>query len=108
MKMLLVGVVGVLVLAPLLSTWYVWIARDNLIILSLDRGALVEDGVMMAMVCGEGSGKEILDKVPPNGSVGPWTKGGTVRGDCDIWYHHTERYSRCGTSEVIFDDPRPC
>jgi len=71
MQTLLVGAVGTLVLAALLSSWYLWLARDNLIILCLDRGALVENGVMMAMVCGEGSGKKILDKIPPNGSFGP-------------------------------------
>jgi len=38
MKMLLVGAVGALILAALLSSW-LWLARDNLIILSLDRGA---------------------------------------------------------------------
>jgi hypothetical protein len=108
MKTLLVGAAGAFILSALLVSGYLWLARDNLIILSLDRGALVENGVMMAMVCGDGSGKELLDKAPPDGNVGPWTKGRTVRGDCDIWYHHTERYSRCGTSEVIFDDPRPC
>jgi len=37
MKMLLVGAVGALILAALLSSW-LWLARDNLIILSLDRG----------------------------------------------------------------------
>jgi hypothetical protein len=73
-KMLLAGAVGVLILSALLVSGYLWFARNNLIILSLDRGALVEDGVMMAMVCGEESGREILDKVPPNGSFGPWTK----------------------------------
>jgi hypothetical protein len=108
MRTLLTGAVGALILSALLVSGYLWLARDNLIILSLDRGALVEDGVMMTMVCGKGSGKEVLDKVPLNGSLGPWTKGRTVRGDCDIWYHHTPNYRRCGTSEVIFDDPRPC
>jgi hypothetical protein len=76
MKMFLAGAVGTLVLSALLVSGYLLLARDNLIILGLDRGALVEDGVMMAMVCGEGSGREVLDKVPPNGSVGPWTKDG--------------------------------
>jgi hypothetical protein len=66
MKTLLAGVAGAFIRSALLVSGYLWLARDNLIILSLDRGALVENGVMMAMVCGEGSSREILDKVPPN------------------------------------------
>ena len=109
MYRILLGAIGALVLSALLVSGYLWLARENLIILSLDRGALVKNGVMLATYCGKGSGKEMLDKVPPDGSSGPWTKGRTVRGDCDIWYHHTNRYSRCGrTDEVIFDEPRPC
>jgi hypothetical protein len=109
MKMFLMGAVAALLLSALLVSGYLFVSKENRIVLILDSGALVENGVMMTMFCGKGSGKELLDKVPPDGNVGPWTKGRTVRGDCDIWYHHTERYSRCGrTDKVIFDEPRPC
>ena len=101
--------VGALVLsALLLVSGYLWLTRNNLIIQSLDRGALDKNGVMMATYCGSGSGNKMLDKIPPDGSSGVWTKGRTIRGNCDIWYHHTSRYQRCGTSEVTFDEPRPC
>jgi hypothetical protein len=38
MRMFLVGAVGTLVLLALLVSGYLWLARDNLIILSLDIG----------------------------------------------------------------------
>jgi hypothetical protein len=40
MKTLLAGVAGAFILSALLVSGYLWLARHNLIILSLDRGGL--------------------------------------------------------------------
>ncbi len=52
----------------------------------------------MVMLCGKGHtpggrGSEVLEKMSPDGDVGAWTRGRTVRGDCDIWYHHNLTYN---------------
>jgi len=47
---------------------------------------------MATVYCGDGSGKEMLDKVPPDGENGRWTKGRVGRGDCDVWYHHDSEF----------------
>jgi hypothetical protein len=86
MKMLLVGAVGVLALQVVLVGGYLAVNRQDPIILNPDRG-LDENGITMVMYCGEGSDREELDKVPPDGALGPWSRGRTIRGDCDIWYH---------------------
>lgn len=101
MKMSLLGVVGVLALQALLVVGYLAVSRyeyDPIVlnpdsVLNPDRKPLDKSGVAMVMFCGEGStpqgrGSEALEKVPPNGDVGSWSWGRTVRGDCDIWYHH--------------------
>ena len=49
----------------------------------------------MVMYCGESNVREELDKVPPDGGLGPWTRGRTIRGDCHIWYHHNARCHTC-------------
>jgi hypothetical protein len=58
---------------------------------------LSEDGVSMVVLCGEGNtpegrGSGVLEKMPPDGDVGTWTRGRTVRGNCGIWYHHNFLY----------------
>ena len=53
----------------------------------------------MVMYCGESNVREELDKVPPDGGLGPWTRGRTIRGDCDIWYHHNARCHTCDHSQ---------
>ena len=63
MKMLLVGAVGMLALQVVLVLWYLAASSQDPIILNPDRGNLLENGIAMAMVCGESSG--VLDKVPP-------------------------------------------
>jgi hypothetical protein len=92
MKLLLVGAVGVLALQALLVVGYLAVSRYDPIVLNPDRGRLDDSGVTMVMFCGEGRtprgrGSEVLEKVPPNGDVGSWSRGRTVRGNCDIWYH---------------------
>src|SRR5829696_4194202 len=98
MKMLLVGAVGVLALQALLVVGYLAVSRYDPIVLNPDRGRLDDSGVTMVMFCGEGRtprgrGSEVLEKVPPNGDVGSWSRGRTVRGNCDIWYHHNLAYN---------------
>jgi hypothetical protein len=67
MKMLLLGVVGVLALQALLVWGYLSVSEQGPIVLNPDRSGLVENGVMMAAFCGEGgSGKEMLDALPAN------------------------------------------
>ena len=93
MKMVLVGVVGVLVVQVLLVGGYLAVSRHDPIILNPER-KLDENGIAMVMLCGDtptisGSGSGVLDKVPPDGAYGPWSRGrANVRGACDIWYHN--------------------
>jgi len=54
--------------------------------------------VSMVVLCGqghtpEGRGSEVLSKIPPDGDVGAWTRGRTVRGSCAVWYHHNLAYN---------------
>ena len=108
--MLLVVAVGVLALQALLVTGYLAVKRDDPIVLNPDRGILSRGGVMMAVYCGRGGrGKDLLDKIPPDGWDGPWSKGRTLPGDCDIWYHHPSSWRPCepGHCRLTFDE-RPC
>ncbi len=96
--MLLLGAVGMLALQVLLVGAYLAVDSQDSIILNPESGSLQENGVTMLMFCGEnstlgGSGSGVLDNVPPDGDVGAWTKGRTVQGDCDIWYHHSLKYN---------------
>jgi hypothetical protein len=98
MKMVLVGAVGVIALQVLLVGAYLAVDSQDPIILNPESGSLQENGVTMLMFCGQnstldGSGSGVLDNVPPDGDVGAWTKGRTVQGDCDIWYHHSLLYN---------------
>jgi len=103
MKMLLVGVVGVLAFQVLLALALVLGLMSaqsyDPIILNPDK-ELSEDGIAMTMICGDGHtpggrGSEVLDKMRPSeaGHGGAWTRGRTVRGNCDIWYHHNLFYN---------------
>jgi hypothetical protein len=97
--MMLVGAVGVMVVQVVLGRSYLTVNRQDPIILNPDR-KLDENGVAMVMFCGSSadSGREVLTKVPPDRQLGPWTRGRTIRGDCDIWYHHSVLYHRGGPS----------
>jgi len=104
MKTLLMGAVGVLVLQALLFLGYLAVYGQDPIIrqdpITLNPpGGLDLNGVRMVMFCGEnsiisGSGRGMLDKVPPDGHLGPWTRGRTMQGDCTIWYHQSVLSSR--------------
>lgn len=98
-----------LVLQVLLVGGYLAAHETDPMVLNPARGGLVEEGVVMAAFCGSGSGKEMLDRIPPDGGLGPWTKGRTVQGDCTVWYHHGTLYRPCDPShaEHTFDE-RPC
>jgi hypothetical protein len=85
-KTLLVAAVGMLALQLVLVGVYLAVNRQDPIILNPDRG-LDDNGITMVMFCGQGSDREELDKVPPDGNFGPWSRGRTIRGNCDIWYH---------------------
>ena len=87
-------VVGVLIIQTLLVGAYLAVYRQDPIIPDPDRGHMVQNGVTMVMFCGAGSYRAALDKVPPNGDLGMWTRGRTVRGDCDIWYHRGALYHK--------------
>jgi hypothetical protein len=52
MKMLLLGVVGVLALQALLVVGYLAVSRYDPIVLNPDRGRLDDSGVTMVMFCG--------------------------------------------------------
>jgi hypothetical protein len=92
----LMGALGILALQALLVFGFLAVSEQDPIILNPNSGSLVDNGVMMVVYCGEGSGRGMLDKVPPNGALGPWSKGRTVWGNCDIWYHHTIFYNPHG------------
>jgi hypothetical protein len=101
MKMLLLGAVGVLALQVLLVVGYLVASRYDPIVLNPERGRLDDSGVSMVMFCGEsrtpqGRGSAVLEKIPPNGDVGSWSRGRTVRGHCDIWYHRQIQNGRAG------------
>jgi len=89
--MLLLGAVGVVALQALLVVVFLAVNRAEPLVLNPER-PLDLSGVAMVMFCGEGRtpqdrGSGVLEKVPPNGDVGSWSRGRTVRGECDIWYH---------------------
>jgi len=97
MKTLLVGAVGMLALQVLLIGGLLSTQSYDPIILNPDKN-LSGDGISMAMFCGEGHtpegrGSEVLQKMPPDGNGGAWSRGRTVRGNCDIWYHHNLFYN---------------
>ena len=95
----LVGVVGVLALQVLVIGGLLSMDSLDPLLLNPDK-ELSEDGVSMVMLCGEasdatpqGRNSGVLEKMPPDGDVGAWTRGRTLRGNCDIWYHHTIFYN---------------
>jgi hypothetical protein len=97
MKTLLVGAVGMLALQVLLVGGLLSMQSLDPILLNPDK-ELSEDGVSMAMLCGEGQtpggrGSEVLEKMASDGDIGAWTRGRTVLGNCDIWYHHSIMYN---------------
>ena len=97
MKMLLLGAVGMLALQALLVGGYYALGSQGPILLR-PVSELQEDGITMAMLCGEGHtpqgrGSRVLEEMPPDGDMGAWSRGRTVRGDCDIWYHHNVFYN---------------
>ena len=96
----LVGMIGMLALQALLVGGYLAVDSQDPIILNPESGSLQPDGVRMVMLCGGSSeakgvaiAKRSLEKVPPDGAVGAWTRGRTLQGDCDIWYHHSLQYN---------------
>jgi hypothetical protein len=98
---MLLGAVGVLALQALLVALYLAASQYDPIVLNPERGRLDDSGVTMVMFCGEGRtpqgrGSGVLEKVPPNGDVGSWSRGRTVRGVCDIWYHQQVQNGRAG------------
>jgi hypothetical protein len=103
MKMLLVGALGMLALQVVLVGAYLAMSKQDPFILNPDSGSLEPDGITMVMLCGEGhtpEGRrsEVLSKMPLDGDLGAWTRGRTLRGNCDIWYHHTIFYNPHGES----------
>jgi hypothetical protein len=94
----LVGVVGVLVVQVLLIGGLLFMDSLDPILLNPDK-ELSQDGLSMVMFCTEngitpqGRQSEVLERMPAGGDVGAWSRGTTVRGNCDIWYHHSVLYN---------------
>jgi hypothetical protein len=97
MKMLLAGAVGMLAVQALLIGGYYALGSQGPLLLRPDS-LPDQEGVMMAVLCGEGRtpqgrGSAVLEAMPPNGNVGAWSRGRTIRGGCSIWYHHSILYN---------------
>ncbi len=97
-RTLLVGALGMLALQVVLVLGYLVVDSQDPFILNPDSGSLEEDGLTMVMFCGDGhtpAGRRsgVLQNMPPDGYIGKWTRGRTLRGDCDIWYHHNVFYN---------------
>jgi hypothetical protein len=97
MKMLLLGAVGMLGLQVLLVGGFFALGSQGPVLLHPDS-KLDEDGITLAMLCGEGRtpegrGSEVLSKMLPDGDIGAWSRGRTVRGNRDLWYHHNVLYN---------------
>ena len=104
----LVGVVGVLALQVLVIGGLLSMDSLDPLLLNPDK-ELSEDGVSMVMLCGEasdatpqGRNSGVLEKMPPDGDIGGWERGRTLRGDsCDIWYHHNVFYNPHAYEECL-------
>jgi len=91
-KSILLGMVGVLALQVLLVFGYLALNVNDPFILD-PAGGVNPHGVAMVMLCGEGitpegRGSEVLNNMPPDGDLGPWYRGRTVGGGCNIFYHY--------------------
>ena len=99
MKTLLVGALGMLGLQVVLVGGYLAASGQDPFILTPNSGSLQENGVTMVMLCGDNNTisdrpiGEVLDKVPPDGHVDAWTRGRTLRGNCNVFYHHSLLYN---------------
>ena len=92
MKALLLGAVGVIVLEVLLVLGFLVLRVDDPFIFAPPSGSN-PNGIAMVMLCGKGMtpggrGSEVLNNMPPDGDHGPWVRGRTVQGDCNIFYHY--------------------
>jgi len=87
-------IVGGILVQTLLILGYLAANRQDPIILNPDR-KLDENGVGMVMICNDDVGNEMLDKIPPDGESGPWTRGRTLTNGCSILYHHSTLYHSC-------------
>jgi hypothetical protein len=79
-KLLGLGALVMLAVEVGLIGGWLAVSEQDPIILNPNSGSLARDGVMMAVYCGEGSGSGMLDKIPPNGALGRWSKGKTLPG----------------------------
>jgi hypothetical protein len=87
---LLVGAVGVIVVQVILVWGYLLVNGSDPIILNPDR-RIDQNGPSVLIVCGPGDDRRLTKSVE-GGEYGIWTRGRTVRGDCDVWYHHKVGY----------------
>jgi|SRR5215216_2457024 len=90
--MLAIGAVLMLALQVLLVLGYLALSFNDPFLLDLP-GGVNPNGIAMVMLCGkgmtpEGRGSEVLNNMPPDGDLGPWYRGRTVQGDCNIFYHY--------------------
>ena len=89
----LLGAIATLVLQVALVGGYLVVSGGDSFLLNPNSHILDKDGIGMAMLCGkgmtpEGRGSEVLNNMPPDGDLGPWYRGRTVQGDCNIFYHY--------------------
>ena len=87
---IVLGALGVLTVQVLLIWAYLLVNGSDPIILNPDR-RLDKNGPTALIACGPGDDRAITRTVE-GGEYGIWTRGRTVRGDCDIWYHHEVGY----------------
>jgi len=90
--MLAIGAAGMLVLQVLLVLAYLALSFNDPFILD-PPGGTNPNGIAMVMLCGkgitpEGRGSGVLNNMPPDGDLGPWSRGRTVQGDCNVFYHY--------------------
>lgn len=109
------GAVGLLAIQTLLVWGCLAAKNQDPFILNPNSGSLEDDGLTMVMFCGEGHTPEgrlsdVLKKMPPDGSLGGWSRGREVWGNCDIWWHHNifhnpHAYEECllGCEHDIFE-----
>jgi hypothetical protein len=92
-----VGAVWMLLAEVLLVGGWFALGSQGPLLLRPDS-KLNEDGITVAMLCGEdrtpeGRGSKVLEEMPPDGDEGAWSRGRPVLGGCTIWYHHSVLYN---------------
>lgn len=93
MSRFLLGVIAVLAFQVVLVGGYLVVSGGDSFLLNPSNHILDNNGIAVVMLCGkgmtpEGRGSEVLNNMPPDGDHGPWYRGRTVQGDCNVFYHY--------------------